>query len=119
MKVALASGTHELPTDEIWYKPGDGEWSLDVESPRARDTNSSLLSRHADRTPAVNGQPAYVGGQIGAHAEWLLAGSTVVVVFVNSCLDPEDKASRTSWSPTRLLHGATMSAINSANWGGL
>jgi hypothetical protein len=116
MVSAKANSPHTLPTDEIWYKPGDGEWSKDLDFPCDRVTDPSLLSPHADPTPDASGQPACVGGEIGTHAEWLLAGSTIAVVFVNSCLDPQAVASKTSWSPVHVLHGAIMSAFNSADW---
>jgi hypothetical protein len=44
----------------------------------------------------------------------ILAGTKVV--FVNSCLDPEGAASKASWNPSLVLHGAIMGAFNSAEW---
>jgi hypothetical protein len=58
MVSAKADSPHTLPTDEIWYKPGDGEWSRDRDSPCDRVTNQALLSGHADMTLDANGQPA-------------------------------------------------------------
>jgi hypothetical protein len=100
----------------IWYKPGDGEWSTTVNPTCDRVSPAAGLTRLGDMTPGVNDQPACFGGVIGTHAEWILAGTTVAVVFVNSCIDPEGAASKTSWSPSLVLHGAIMGAFNSAEW---